>query len=329
MMQQVGLLAVILLLSLVLVRFSGTHVDRETGQTVSNFFNPGSLVQILTETSFFAIMAVGMTLVIVSGGIDLSIGSVYALAGVGMALTMRAAGWDSPWAALALCIGFGLLAGVLNGTMVATLGVHPFIVTLGTMWVFRGVAFVVSKAESVLVPGPMTDFAKNPLFLGKGLTPVPAIVMGLFILGGALYLNRTTMGRRVLAVGGNADAARYAGLPIPYILAGVYVIAGLGAGIAAFLGAAYFGSASSADANGYELYVIASAVVGGVSLNGGRGTVTGAFLGALLIVLIRTGIRLLRLDQNYEWIIIGAAIIIAVVLDRLGARLLEKRMVNG
>jgi ribose transport system permease protein len=287
---------------------------------VNNFLNPGSLVQILTETSFFAIMAAGMTLVIVSGGIDLSIGSIYALAGVGMAMTMRSAGWDSPVLALLLCIGFGLLAGTINGALISTLGVHPFIISLGALWVYRGIAFVLSKAESILVPAPVTEFAKHPLFFGKGLAPVPTLFMLLFCGSLVLYLSRTTMGRRVQAVGGNVEAARYSGLPIRRVICGVYVLAGLAAGLSAFLGAAYYGSASSADASGYELYVIASTVVGGVSLNGGRGTVFGAFLGALLIVLIRTGIRVLRLDQNYEWIIIGLAIIFAVVLDRLSTK---------
>ena len=132
------------------------------------------------------------------------------------------------------------------------------------------------------------------------------------------------MGRHVFAVGGNAEASRFSGVPIGRVKIGVFVLSGLTAGLAAFMGASFYGSASCADATGYELYVIASAVVGGASLSGGKGSAVGAHLGALLIVLIRQSIRTLHFDQNYEWIIIGCAIIIAVVLDQASARFAAK-----
>ena len=143
---------------------------------------------------------------------------------------------------------------------------------------------------------------------------------------GSVYLTRTVMGRHVFAVGGNPEASRFSGLNVSRIRLGVFVLSGLTAGIAAFLGASFYGSATSSDANGYELYVIASAVVGGASLSGGRGSAVSAMLGALLIVLIRQAIRTLHLDQNYEWIIIGGAMILAVVLDQGGSRLLARRL---
>ncbi|HEY4657935.1 MAG TPA: hypothetical protein VIH11_00360, partial [Gemmatimonadaceae bacterium] len=124
--------------------------------------------------------------------------------------------------------------------------------------------------------------------------------------------------------GGNAEASRFSGLNVSRIRLGVYVLSGLLAGVAAFLGASFYGSATSSDANGYELYVIASAVVGGASLTGGKGSAVSAMLGAVLIVMIRQAIRTLHLDQNYEWIIIGGAIIVAVVLDQGGSRLLNR-----
>jgi ribose transport system permease protein len=143
---------------------------------------------------------------------------------------------------------------------------------------------------------------------------------------GALYLTHTVMGRHVFAVGGNAEASRFSGLRLGRIQIGVFVISGALAGLAAFLGASFYGSASCGDATGYELYVIASAVVGGASLLGGKGSAISAMLGALLIVLIRQSIRTLRFDQNYEWIIIGCAIIVAVVLDQGNARLATRRL---
>jgi len=204
--------------------------------------------------------------------------------------------------------------------------VHPFIITLGSMWVLRGIAFVISKAESILVPPSLTDIAKAPLGLGGGLYPVPMLVMIVLTIIGAIYLTRTVMGRHIFAFGGNLEASRFAGLALGRIQIGVYAISGLTAGISAFLGASFYGSSSSGDAQGYELYVIASAVVGGASLIGGKGSAVGATLGALLIVLIRQSIRTLHFDQNYEWIVIGCAIIIAVVIDQWSTRMAARRL---
>jgi ribose/xylose/arabinose/galactoside ABC-type transport system permease subunit len=329
--QQSGLVLVIVAIGVLLSLLAGSHVDRATGRTMNNFLNSYTLLQTATDASFFAVMAVGATAVIISGGIDLSVGSVYALSGVTTALLLRAAGDLSPGAiallATSACLGIGTLCGLLNGLMVTGLRVHPFIITLGTMWAYRGIAFVATRAESVLVPDALTAVAKaSPV--GRALYPVPLLVM-LGVTGlGALYLRHTVMGRHIYAVGGNVEASRYSGLRIGRILVGVYALAGLVAGIAALLGSSYYGSASCADATGYELYVIASAVVGGASLSGGKGSALSAMLGAMLIVLIRQSIRTLHFDQNYEWIIIGGATIVAVVLDQINARLAGRRLVS-
>ncbi|MEP7347740.1 MAG: ABC transporter permease, partial [Gemmatimonadaceae bacterium] len=216
--------------------------------------------------------------------------------------------------------------GLANGLMVIGLRVHPFIITLGTMWMLRGVAFVISQAQSILVPQALTNVAKASLGMRASLYPVPLVLMLLVTILGSVYLTRTVMGRHVFAVGGNAEASRFSGLRVPRIQLGVFVISGITAGIAAFIGASFYGSATSSDATGYELYVVAASVVGGASLNGGRGSAVSAMLGALLIVLIRQAIRTLHLDQNYEWIIIGGALIVAVVIDQSGARLLQRRL---
>jgi len=330
--QQAGLVLVILLLGTILALSAGTHLDRATGVPINNFLNSYTLMQTVTDASFFVIMAVGATVVIISGGIDLSIGSVYALAGVTTAMVLRGMGPMSPEStvsiAVILCVGIGLMCGLVNGLMVVGLKVHPFIVTLGTMWIFRGVAFVTSKAESILVPQALTDVVK--LSAGENaLYPMPMVIMLLITIIGGIYLSRTVMGRHIFAVGGNVEASRYAGLRIGRIMIGVYVVSGLTAGIAAFVGSSYYGSASCADATGYELYVIAAAVVGGASLSGGRGSAVNAMLGAILIVLIRQSIRTLHFDQNYEWIIIGCSIIIAVVLDRMNQRMTVRRLAGG
>ena len=328
--QEAGLVVVLVILTITLTSLAGSHVDRNTGESINNFWNSHTLIQTATYASFFSIMSIGATVVIISGGIDLSVGSIYALSGVTMALMLRSVGpmTSSTTVAVGLvvCVGVGLLCGVLNGLLVVGLRVHPFIVTLGTMWVLRGIAFVATKAESILVPSPLTAMTKASLGLRSGLYPVPMLAMLAVTVIGAIYLSRTVMGRHIFAFGGNIEASRFAGLSLKRIQIGVFAVSGLTAGLAAFLGASFYGSASSGDAQGYELYVIASAVVGGASLIGGKGSALGATFGALLIVLIRQSIRTLHFDQNYEWIVIGCAIIAAVVVDQWNARLTARRL---
>lgn len=331
--QQAGLIGIILVLSAILWVFVPSHQDAVTHRQVSNFMQASTLMQMAVETSPFAIMAIGITMVIITGGIDLSVGSIYALAGILTAIILRKFGNMPPAATVAVgltcCIGIATVGGWLNGAMISKLGVHPFIITLGTMWVYRGIAFVASNGQSILVPDALTNVAKSNLGLGKGLYPVPLLIMLVVTAFGAFYLQKTVMGRRVFAVGGNVEASRYAGLRIGRVLTSVYIITGITVGIAAFVGASYYGSVNSGDAQGYELFVIASAVVGGASLSGGKGSAFGAMLGALLIVLIRTAIRQLHFDQNYEQIIVGIAIVIAVVADQLNRKTAERRMLRA
>ena len=328
--QEIGLVLVLVAVAVVLTALAGSHPDRVTGESVNNFWNSYTLIQTATDASFFAVMAIGATIVIISGGIDLSVGSIYALSGVAMALFLRAVGpmdgTTTTLLGLLIALGVGLGCGVLNGVLVVGLRVHPFIITLGTMWMLRGIAFVATKAESILVPAPLTAVTKASLGLGGGLYPVPMLCMVVLTILGTIYLTRTTMGRRIFAFGGNLEASRFAGLSLSRIQVGVFAVSGLTAGLAAFLGGGFYGSVSSGDAQGYELYVIASAVVGGASLLGGKGSALGAMLGGLLIVLIRQSIRTLHFDQNYEWIVIGCAIIIAVVVDQWSTRLTARRL---
>jgi ribose/xylose/arabinose/galactoside ABC-type transport system permease subunit len=274
-----------------------------------------------------------MTMVIVTSGIDLSVGAVYALAGVGAAMFLKAIGAEQMSGAAAVllgltfALGIGLACGLANGAMSVGLGVHPFVITLGMMWIVRGLAFVLSGAKSILVPDSLTAVAKAKLGLG-GLHPVPLLVMAVVTVVGAACLGGTVMGRHIKALGGNLEASRYAGLPIGRITVFVYALSGLCAGLAAFLGISYYGSAACTDGTGYELYVIAAAVVGGTSLAGGKGSVLGSTLGAVLIVLIRQSIIIMDWDQKYEWIIVGLALILAVVLDHLTALLVMRRLAS-
>ncbi|MBS1706162.1 MAG: ABC transporter permease [Armatimonadetes bacterium] len=328
--QQLGLVLVVLVIGVILTIFAGNH--ERNGVSVNNFLNADTLITVLKDTSVIAMLAVGMTTVIITAGIDLSVGSVYALAGVLLAITFRGqheVTGSAVLIGLLLCLAVGAISGTVNGVLITGLGVHPFIVTLGTMLIFRGLAFVSTKGNSILVPDMFSTFAKASLGLEKGLHPVPAILMLILAITVSIILTRTVFGRHIFAIGGNVVASKYSGLPIRSILIRTYLLCGLCAGLAAFLGVSYYGSASSGDGDGYELYAVAAAVVGGASLSGGRGNAISAMLGALVIALMRQAVNTLKFDQNYERIIIGSAIIAAVVLDRLSAQAAAKRSVTA
>jgi ribose transport system permease protein len=345
-LQEGGLLLVIFLLGLLLTLFGGKvqmpelkkGADGEVERVMvekNKFFNVRSLTQLAKDTSFIAIMAVGATFVIIAGGIDLSVGATYALASVLAAQVFHAYGPEgthtaaSPWLSVTLgmgtCLGVALCCGLFNGGMIVALKVHPFIITLGTMAIYRGIAFVITAGQSV---GTFPEAFRNLVRweTANGLSLVPLAVMVLVAVVGGTYLSRLAAGRRIYAVGGNELASRYSGIRVERVKLSVFIYSGLTAGIAALLAVGYYGSASSGDGQGYELNVIAAAVVGGASLSGGKGSALGALLGALVIQMISTGIVILRIDQNYSQIIIGAVVILAVVLDQVNGWLARRRM---
>jgi ribose/xylose/arabinose/galactoside ABC-type transport system permease subunit len=359
--QESGLILVILVLGALLTIFGGRvkvplfhtnaqgdqervfHVnasgERELVFVEKNkFLNAQNLAQLAKDSSFIAIMAVGATFVIISGGIDLSVGATYALASVIAALVFHSYGPDGPRAAApawlgvvagcSVCLGLGLLSGLANGGMIVALRVHPFIITLGTMAIFRGIAFVITKGLSIgEFPPAFRSIVRWEV--GEHLSVVPLIVMVVVALCGGLYLSRQAAGRRVFAIGGNELASRFSGIHIERVKLSVYIFSGLTAGIAALLSLGYYGGATSADGQGYELNVIAAAVVGGASLSGGKGSALGALLGALIIQMISSGIVILGVDQNYSQIIIGSVVIIAVLLDQVNNWVGRRRLQGG
>ena len=293
----------------------------------NKFFNAQTLTQLAKDTSFVAIMAVGMTWVIIAGQIDLSVGAIYALASVAGALVLHRLGPEGSaaptgvavGAGVLTCIATGTLCGLANGGMIVGLRVHPFIITLGTMAVFRGIAFVATQGQSIGgFPAAFRDGIKWET--AGGLTLVPLAVMVLITAAGGLFLSRTAPGRRIYAIGGNELASRYSGIRVNRVKLGVFLASGTTAGVAALLSLGYYGAATSGDGQGYELSVIAAAVIGGASLTGGRGSALGALLGALIIQMIQSGIVILGIDQNYSQILIGGVVILAVLLDQLTAR---------
>jgi ribose/xylose/arabinose/galactoside ABC-type transport system permease subunit len=356
--QESGLVLVILVLGLLFTAFSGTvrlpaftsapdgarqrvftvdaSGDRVPATIERNkFLNAQNLVQLAKDTSFTAIMAVGMAFVIISGGIDLSVGAVYALASVIGATVLHRYGptgamaGTAPWAGTLLgvgaCLAASVLCGLLNGGLTVALRVHPFIITLGTMAILRGVAFVATNGQSIFgFPSPLRDMVR--LGVDSGMSVAPLAVMVAVAAAGSLYLSRLAAGRRIYAVGGNEQAARFSGISLNRVKLGVYVVSGLCAGIAAVLSLGYYGAATSGDGQGYELNVIAAAVVGGASLSGGRGTALGVVLGALVIQMISSGIVILGINQNYSQIIIGSVVIAAVALDTFNTWLSRRRL---
>ena len=299
---------------------------------VNKFFNADNLMIVATTAAFYGIMAVGLTAIIVLGGIDLSVGAIYALASVIGATVLNAmqakigADGGSIGVGTALMVGVGIcglvgaLCGFINGAASVGLGVHPFIITLGGMGVYRGTAFVITKGLSIGdLPPSYGGFVRSKVF---GIEPVPVIAMMITGLIGVMVFTKTVFGRRLFAIGGNETAARYAGVPVARTKIAVFMLAGLLAGVSAAIAIGKYGAASSADGGGYELEVIAAAVVGGASLTGGRGTALGAVLGAIVIQLINNGFEVLEIDSNYKQIVIGLAIVLAVVIDQMKGRLM-------
>jgi ribose/xylose/arabinose/galactoside ABC-type transport system permease subunit len=344
--KETGLLAVILSLGLALSIFGGSLQVRNphthATQTVNKFLRADNITMLANDASYFAVMAIGEAFVIITGGIDLSVGAIYCLAAVCGAMFLShfgpggpnggsSPGWVVP-AAILLCCGVGTVSGLLNGVGVVWLRIHPFVITLGTMAIYRGIAFIMTKAQAYTdFPSQFTDdlIRYQIEWNGHALYPVPLSIMLVVTAIAGWYLKRTVTGRHIFAIGGNEQAALFSGLPVNRIKLKVYAFSGLTAGIAAVIMLGYYGSASSDAGTGYELGVIAAAVVGGASLIGGRGTAWGALLGALIIQMISNGIIILNIDQNYSQIIIGSVIILAVLWDRINSSIREKRLARA
>jgi ribose transport system permease protein len=301
----------------------------------NKFLDASNLLNVLTVASFYAIMAVGMTAIIILAGIDLSIGSIYAIAAILGATALRALEAyvkhgvsDAPGASvfsavpllILVCCCTGAAAGFINGFSSVALRVHPFIITLGTMAIYRGAVFVKTGGQTV---SELPDSIQGGFFKWdfKGVFPVPTLIMLAVALAGVFVLSRTVFGRRIYAIGGNEVAAKYAGIPVGRVKTIVYTLSGLLAGLAAAIYVGFYGAAENGAGSGYELNVIAAAVIGGASLSGGRGSAFGAVLGAILVQLINNGMLILDINQSYNQIVMGLAIIIAVVVDQAKTRL--------
>ncbi len=277
-----------------------------------SFLTTNNLLNVLRQTSVIGIMAVGMTFVILTAGIDLSVGSMLALTGVVCAY-FEHRGW--PVAALVpVTLMLGALIGTVNGIVITVGKVTPFVVTLGTMSIARGSAHIYTAGQ------PISGFGAPFRFLGSGELfdiPVPIIIFAVTVLAAAAVLRHTRLGRYTYAIGGNEEAARLAGISVDLYKTSAYAICGMTSALGAIVLTSRLNAAESIAGTGYELDVIAAVVIGGTSLMGGRGGVWGTLIGALLIGTINNGMNLLMISSYYQLVVKGTIIVAAVLLDRL------------
>lgn len=284
-----------------------------------NFLTAVNLASVARQTAVINIMALGMTLVIITGGIDLSVGSILALAGLLGTMAMK----DGHSISYAIGAGVvvGIVCGVLNGLGVSIFKINPFIVTLGTMGIFRGVALVISNGL------PVHEVPAGFAFLGEGdILGIPTVVYILLACAAAMHflLENTKLGRYSFAIGSNPAAAYYAGVPIKFHLTMVYAILGLLSGLAGMIEASRLMIGQPTAGMGYELEAIAAVVIGGGSLTGGEGSVIGTLIGAFVMGLLSNGSDLLGISPYWQQAIIGAVIIAAVGFDELRKRRLTQ-----
>ena len=281
-----------------------------------NFFSTATLTQILAQSSVNILIAMGEFFAILIAGIDLSVGSVVALVGMVTAKLMVAG--VPPIAAVLLGILLGAFLGFLNGLLVNVTGLHPFIITLGTQAIMRGVTLIVSNSSAVYgFPASFTNFISKNVF---GIFPIVAIIAIVVAVILSFLTRKTKVGRNIYALGGNKDSAWYSGINVNLHTLIVFIISGICSGIAGIVLLGRVGSAEPAAATGFETYAIAASIIGGTSFFGGKGKIFGVVMGGFIIGVINFGMNLLALPSTLQQVVMGALIIGSVALDRFVAR---------
>jgi ribose/xylose/arabinose/galactoside ABC-type transport system permease subunit len=302
--------------------------------THGEFLEPGNVLNILRQIAVNAILATGQTFVIITAGIDLSVGSLIALTGVLMAGTLGATGSVALGLILAILVGIGAgaAAGAVNAAPVVKFNLPPFITTLAMMLMARGLAFLYSGGRPIEIDNNAYNWLGTGLLLPSlsnvlhipGI-PIPILIMLAVVVAASYALTQTRFGRYVYAIGGNEEAARLSGINVVRTKLGVYMISGALAGLASLLLAARLNSGIPQSGTGYELQSIAAVVVGGTSLMGGRGSIGGTFVGALLIGVLYNVMNLLSVQSYAQDVVLGAVILLAVLLDELRKRYFAAR----
>lgn len=275
------------------------------------FLNANNILTIFSQVSIIAILAFGMTFVLMIGEIDLSVGSIAALSGLVLGV-MLSSGLNGPISILAVLIT-GALAGLFNGLVSSKFRIPTFIVTVATMGIFRGFGYAITDAKPIQIENSFILFLGNQKLFG--LIPVPVLIVSILLIVFHIFLSKTTFGRRAKMVGGNKVAAEYVGVNTKKLQIKIFMISGIAAAISGILLASRLYSAQPNAAGGYELDAIAAAVLGGTSLTGGYGTVLGTFIGALIMGVINNGMNLIGMPYFYQQIVKGLIIIVAVYID--------------
>ena len=279
------------------------------------FATKNNLINIVLQAAINATLACGMTFVILTGGTDLSVGSIVAFAGILLGVMLKA---ELPLAvALIGCVLVGGVCGLVNGLLVTRINLPPFISTLGMMSIARGGALYIADGRAI------SGFSGRLNYIGSGTIlgiPVMILIMALTFVIGLFILKFTRAGRYIYAIGGNVEATRLSGINTNRYTALVYVICGLTAGLAAVLLTSRLDSAQPVAGEGYELDAIAATVIGGTSLSGGEGKLSGTIIGALIIAVLNNGLNLLNVSSYIQQIVIGLVIILAVTFDRIRSK---------
>lgn len=278
-----------------------------------SFMTSTNILNVLRQVSISALIAFGMTFVILTGGIDLSVGSTLALTGA-IAATMLASGMD-PILTISAALLLGAILGAINGVIIAKGKVAPFIATLATMTIYRGLTLVYTEGRPVSGLGDSITFQ----MMGKGYflgIPVPVVTMILAFLALWFILHKTTFGRRIYAVGGNEEASRLSGINTDRVKIAVYSLTGMLAALSALILTSRLNSAQPTAGTSYELDAIAAVVLGGTSLTGGKGWIFGTLVGALIIGVLNNGLNLIGVSSFFQQVVKGVVILIAVLIDR-------------
>ena len=281
------------------------------------FLTVSNITNVVRQFSFNALMALGMLLVIITGGIDLSVGSVFAFSGIISCLAITK--WGCPvWLGVLFGLMAGALFGYLNGTLITVMKLPPFIATLGTMSIARGLSYGITGGY------PVSSLPDSFKFIGLGMVPsvgpiqipTPIILMVVFALFFSFFLKKTVAGRHIYAIGGNEEATRLSGVRIYRVKRMVYTLCGLMAAIAGIATAARLGVGQSTAGQGYEMDAIAAVIIGGASVAGGSGTVMGVIIGAAIMGVLNNGLVLLNISAYWQQAVLGVVIIAAVAFDK-------------
>ena len=286
---------------------------------VPSFMSLNNLLEIAVQSSIIAVIALGMTLVIVTGGIDLSVGSMVGLISVICATNLEAWG---PVPTIVVGLGLGGLLGFINGSISAFFTLETFVVTLATLNIYRGLAFLYTEGKPIF---GLDSVFRDLLGATDFGLPRPAVIMVLATVVAFVILNRSRLGLHFKAIGTNVEAARKSGVFVKKTSIMAFVLSGMFAGLGSLLLLSRIGAAEPVSGTGYELLVIAAVVVGGTSLQGGRASIVGTLLGALLLGAIRTGLTLMNVNPFLQLVVTGLIILLAVIADRYASRTKAKK----